>query len=235
MKLSIVIPTLDEQGNLPRALGAVRGLTAAWGGTVETIVVDGGSQDGTVALAEEAGVRVLTSEPGRGRQLRAGCQAATGGAVLLLHADTVPCPAMGEQLAGALADPSIGCGAFRQRIDAPGVLYRWLEKGNAYRASRLRTPYGDQAIFVRSELLERVGGVPDLPLMEDVELMRRLRKHARPVLLDGPLTVSARRWRRRGVVRQTATNWALVLAYRCGVSPERLARWYGREASLDPR
>lgn len=147
----------------------------------------------------------------------------------MLHADTVPCPAMGVQLAEALADPAVGCGAFRQRIDASGLLYRWLEAGNAFRARRLRTPYGDQAIFVRSELLERVGGVPDLPLMEDVELMRRLREHTRPVLLDGPLTVSARRWRRRGVVRQTATNWALVLAYRCGVSPERLASWYGRE------
>lgn len=233
MKLSIVIPTLEEEANLPATLAAVRELSPAWGGEIETLVVDAGSQDATARLAEEAGARVLQTTPGRGRQLRAGCEAATGEAVLLLHADTVPCPAMGGQLAEALCDPAVGCGAFRQQIDARGVLYRWLEAGNAFRARRMRTPYGDQAIFVRRDLLERVGGVPDLPLMEDVELMRRLRKHTRPVLLDGPLKVSARRWRRHGVIRQTATNWALVMAFRCGVSPARLARWYGRETPTE--
>ena len=119
-------------------------------------------------------------------------------------------------------------GAFSQRIDAGGLAFRLLEWGNARRARWLGLPYGDQAIFVRREAFFAAGGFPDVPLMEDVLLMQRLRRRAWPLLLPGPVHVSARRWQRHGVVRQTIRNWALLAAFASGISPERLARYYRR-------
>lgn len=226
MLLSVVIPTLNEQGLVVRCIESAKALEAGWDGPVEVLVADGGSEDRTVELATLADAAVLTTDPGRGGQLRAGIQASAGELVVMLHADTHLDPAAGGQLNHAMRDAEVACGAFRQKIDAPGRLYRWLEAGNAHRARNWGLPYGDQAIFARREWLDEVGGVRDLPIMEDVDLMDRLRKRTRPVLLDGPLHVSARRWQKRGVVRRTAGNWALLAAYRAGVAPERLARWY---------
>lgn len=207
-------------------LESARGLAESWRGEVEIIVADGGSHDQTSDRAREAGATVVSSVPGRGRQIHAGISRASGEVVLMLHADTRLAGEAGGQLKAALQDPRVACGAFRQRIDAAGMRFRWLEAGNAFRARRLGMPYGDQAIFARRALFDTIGGMPQIPLMEDVELLRRLRRHGWPVLLPGPLTVSARRWDKNGVFWQTAKNWALVLAYRVGVSPERLARWY---------
>lgn len=187
---------------------------------------DGQSADATREVATAAGATVVVGPAGRGGQLRAGVEASGGQAVLMLHADTRLASHAGGQLAEALADPAIACGAFRQRIDADGARFRWLEAGNAFRARRLGLPYGDQAIFVRRAVLDTIGGVPDLPLMEDVELMLRLRRITRPVLLDGPLHVSARRWLKSGVLRQTAQNWALLAAYLAGVPATRLLPSY---------
>lgn len=226
MLLSVVIPTLNEQDHIVRAIASAQALESGWDGPVEVVVADGGSGDRTVELATRADAAVLTTDPGRGRQLRRGIEASSGELVVMLHADTHLAPAAGAQLNRAMHDAAIACGAFRQQIDAPGRLYRWLERGNAHRVTRWGLPYGDQAIFARREWLDEVGGVRDLPLMEDVELMDRLRKRTKPVLLDGPLHVSARRWQQSGVVRRTAWNWAMLTAYRAGVSPERLARWY---------
>ncbi|TWT98056.1 Glucosyl-3-phosphoglycerate synthase [Botrimarina colliarenosi] len=227
MKLSVAIPALNEEADIDACVASALGLGAGWGGPVEVVVADGGSRDATPQRAREAGATVVPCQRGRGRQLRAAIGASAGDVVLMLHADATLPPHAGRQLADALADPAVGCGAFRQHIDAGGRLYRWLEAGNAFRASHLGTPYGDQAIFVRRDLLEAIGGVPDQPLMEDVELMWRLRRHGvRPVLLDGPVEVSPRRWRRHGVVRQTARNWGLLTAYALGVSAERIASWY---------
>lgn len=226
MLLSVVIPTLNEQDHVVRCLESAQGLEAGWDGPVEVLVADGGSDDRTVELATIAGAAVLVTDPGRGVQLRTGVRASSGELVVMLHADTYLDPAAGTQLARAMGDAQIACGAFRQRIDAPGRWYRWLESGNAYRVTRWGLPYGDQAIFARREWLDEVGGLNDLPIMEDVELMDRLRKRTKPVLLDGPLHVSARRWQRSGVIPRTARNWAMLAAYRAGVSPERLTRWY---------
>lgn len=226
MLLSVVIPTLNEETSIRRCLESAQGLEPGWDGPVEVLVADGGSDDRTVELATLAGAAVLTTDPGRGHQLRTGVAATHGELVLMLHADAWIDPAAGAQLNLAMHDAAIACGAFRQRIDAPGRLYRWLEAGNAYRARKWGLPYGDQAIFARREWLDEIGGINALPLMEDVDLMQRLRKRTRPVLLDGPVQVSARRWQQHGVIRRTARNWATLTAYRMGVSPERLARWY---------
>ena len=229
MRLSILIPTLNEEETIGDAIRRASDLGEQIG-LVEIIVADGGSEDATVEIATRLGVRVVSSLRGRGLQLRHASKYASGDVLLMLHADCWLDPEAASQISNSLQDGSIDAGAFRQHIDAQGMMYRALEWGNAFRARWLRTPYGDQGIFVRRELLNEVGGVPDLPLMEDVELARRLRRHTKFALLPGPLHVSARRWRRRGVARQTVKNWMVLGAYVSGVSAKRLAKWYQPES-----
>ena len=221
MAVSIIMPTLNEAAIVAHAVGDALSL-----GPHELIVADGGSSDETIALAEAAGAKVIVAPPGRARQQNAAARVASGDVLLFLHADT-RLPADGvRQIERALADPHVSCGAFRQSIDAAGWLYRLLERGNAWRVAHRGLPYGDQGIFVRRKCFDAVGGFPDLKLMEDVFLMRRLRRKTRPVLLSGPLHVSPRRWQRHGVVGQTLRNWSLLAAARLGIHPDRLARFY---------
>lgn len=221
MSVSIIIPALNEGAII---FDVVRRAQAT--GPQEVIVADGGSQDATAALAESAGVKVLCTARGRASQQNAAARVAAGEILLFLHADTHLAADGVRQIERACADARVGCGAFRQSIDAPGFAYRLLERGNAWRAARRGLPYGDQGIFVRRALFDAVGGFPELKLMEDVFLMRQLRRRVWPVLLPGPLYVSARRWQRHGVVHQTLRNWSLLAAARAGVHPDRLARFY---------
>jgi len=146
--------------------------------------------------------------------------------LLFLHADC-RLPEDGvAQIDEALGDLSVVGGSFRQRIEAEGWLYRCLERGNSWRASWRQVPYGDQGLFVRRSSFEAAGGFPEVPLMDDVMLTRSLRRQGRLKLVEGPLCVDARRWQRRGVIRQTLRNWCLLAAWRLGVSPERLAGHY---------
>lgn len=222
MQLSIVIPTWNEAENLARAV------QSAWrGGADEVIVVDGGSDDGTPAVAASLRCTLLTAPRGRAGQQNAGAAAARGDVLLFLHADNwLAADDIKQQLAAALADSRCLHGAFRQRIDAPGMSYRLLEWGNAARVRWLRLPYGDQAIFLRRDAFEQAGGFPSVPILEDLILMQRLRRIARPALLPGPLGVSARRWQRRGILRQTLRNWWLVARHALGASPDSLAQHY---------
>ncbi len=220
-QVSIIIPALNE------AEGLALAVERAWSGNpCDVIVVDGGSDDGTFALAESLPCRALQSRRGRAAQQNLGAQHATGDVLLFLHADNWLAPCGVEQIQQGLADGKASSGAFRQRIEASGAMFRLIERGNAFRARRLNRPYGDQGIFVRRALFEQVGGFPNVALMEDVLLMRALRKFGRPLLLPGPLYVSARRWRRHGLVRQTLRNWTLLTAAGLGVSPDRLAKFY---------
>ena len=221
MQLSVIIPTLNESSSIAGCVKSAREL-----GATEIIVADGGSVDDTGAIADSQDAQVVAAPPGRGMQMNAGAAASTGDVLLFLHADNWLPPEAREQIEQALRDPAVVHGAFRQRIDAPGRRYRWLEAGNAFRARQLDTPYGDQALFVRRTAWEAIGGFPDQPLMEDVVIARRLRRLGRPALLEGPLHVSARRWQENGVLQQTLTNWGLLAAWMVGVSPGRLASWY---------
>lgn len=221
MQISVVIPTLNEESTVERAIASCW----AWG-AVEVVVVDGGSSDQTRAKSLAAGARVLETAPSRGAQQAHGAAVCQGEVIVFLHADSWLPPSAGEQLRRAFQAESTGITCFRQRIDDARAVYRWLEWGNAGRAVWLGLPYGDQGIAVRRSLLEDCGGFPPAPLMEELVLMRRLRRHAWPILLPGPITVSPRRWQRRGVVRQTLVNWSLLSAYTCGISPSTLRRWY---------
>jgi rSAM/selenodomain-associated transferase 2 len=226
VNVSIVIPTLNEAGSIASAVHR------AWSaGAYEIIVADGGSDDETLAIARASPCRVVQSAPGRGVQQNHAARHATGHVLLFLHADNWLVSDAVGQIVAAMSDPDVLGGAFEQRIDADGLLYRLLERGNAFRARRLGRPFGDQGIFMRRSVFERLGGFPDVPLMEDVLLMRKFRRLSRPILLPGPLHVSPRRWQRHGVLRQTARNWLLLLAHRLGASPNRLAHHHAPHTS----
>jgi len=219
--ISVIIPTINEADRILRAV------SRAWeAGVDEVLVVDGGSDDDTVALAQSVGAKVLKSPPGRAVQQNMGAQHAHGEILLFLHADNWLAPTAGKQICECMHRQEVLGGAFRQRIEAPGVLYRLLERGNAARVRWRGLPYGDQAIFMRKNTFEQLGGFPSVKLMEDLLLMRTFRRLSSPVLLPGPVYVDPRRWQRHGVVRQTIRNWLLLCAQAVGVSPDRLARFY---------
>jgi rSAM/selenodomain-associated transferase 2 len=223
MRVSVVIPVINEAPRISQAIDR------AWqAGADEVIVVDGGSDDPTAEIASHSRCQLVNSVAGRATQQNCGAAAATGEVLLFLHADNWLAADGAEQIRQTLANSQHLCGAFRQSIQARGRIYRWLEWGNARRAGRRGLPYGDQGIFIRRNLFEHMGGFPEVPLMEDLIFMRRLRRRAWPVLLPGPLHVDPRRWQRHGVIRQTLRNRCLVTAYHLGVPPSRLAHFYHR-------
>ena len=195
---------------------------------VERVVVDGGSRDGTPERARAVGATVLETGPGRARQLQAGVDASKGEVVLFLHADTRLPSGWRRAVREALQDPSVAGGAFRLRFDDRRASIRLLEWGARLRAEWLGLPYGDQALFVRRSLLESIGGVPDAPVMEDLDLVRAIRAHGRLALLPLPATTSARRHLEGGVWATAAQHMLALAAWRLGVDRERVARWLGR-------
>lgn len=221
-KVSVVIPAVNE------ALQIAAAIHSAWNaGAAQVIVVDGGSSDETPTMARQSGAQVLTSARRRSRQQNTGAFQARGEIVLFLHADCRLAPDSCQQILDRLDEnPAAMVGAFRQQIDAPQWTYRVLEWGNAWRARWLRRPYGDQCLFVRKDWFTAVGGFPDVPILEEILLMRRLARSSPVLLLPGPVLVSARRWQRSGVVRQTVRNWKILAAFRWGVSLETISSWY---------
>jgi rSAM/selenodomain-associated transferase 2 len=221
VNISVIIPALNEAASIELAA------RSAWeAGADEVIVVDGGSRDETADIAKGAKCRILPCAAGRAVQQNAGAAVANGEVLLFLHADNWLDSTAIEQVRQVMQDTNVRVGAMKQQIAANGIAYRWLERGNAWRARRRGLPYGDQAIFIRRELFDRLDGFPNVKLMEDLLLMKKARQISRPRLIDGPVHVDARRWKRHGVVRQTLRNWSLVTAHRFGCSPDRLATYY---------
>jgi rSAM/selenodomain-associated transferase 2 len=220
VNISVIIPVLNEAGRIAETIERTRQL-----GACEIVVVDGGSSDGTIQHATAAD-RLISSDRGRGRQQNAGAAAARGDVLLFLHADCWLEPGALEAVCEALTDHRCIGGCFRQRIDADGFGFRALESGNALRVRTAGWAYGDQGIFLRRSVFEQVGGFPDVPLMEDLLLMKRLRGRGTFRLLRHRIHVSPRRWEQTGIVRQTLRNWTFVLLAHLGVSPARLVRHY---------
>lgn len=223
--ISVVIPTLNAARGLPAALTAL--VPAAVEGLVkEVIIVDGGSVDATLAIAGDAGARVLTTPPSRGGQLAAGCEAARGDWLLCLHADTRLEPDWETAAAGHMARGEDLAGYFRFALDDRGARPRLWEAGVALRAGLLGLPYGDQGLLVSQTLYQAVGGYRPLPLFEDVDLVRRLGRAAlRP--LEARALTSAERFRRQGYLARSLGNWSLLARYLAGADPARLAERYG--------
>ena len=213
--ISVIIPALEAASFLPATL-------AALGDATEVIVVDGGSSDATAAVATDAGGRVLTAPRGRGSQLAAGIAAASHPWLLPLHADTRLSPDWRATI-GIKADQA---GYFRFVLDSDDPRARRLERMVAWRARVLGLPYGDQGLLIHRDLLRAVGGMQPLPLMEDVDLVRRLGR-ARLVPLAAAAVTSARRWERDGYLRRSTRNLACLSLWFAGVSPETILRIYG--------
>jgi len=193
--------------------------------------VDGGSGDATVAVAARfPEVRLLASPRGRARQMNAGARAARGDVLLFLHADTLLPDGALAAVEAAVSDPGVVAGRFDVRFDNPRPMFRMIAWFMNQRSRWSRISTGDQAIFVCREVFEALGGYPEMPLMEDVELCRRLRHRGRIAALRLRVTTSARKWEREGALRTILLMWALRFLYMAGVAPDRLHRWYyGRE------
>ncbi len=228
-RLSIVIPALNEERCIGRALASVAGLGA------EIIVADGGSRDMTCDIAARHGARLVAAPQGRGHQLCAGADAATGESLLFLHADSFLGDGAEHALRLALADPGFQIGTFRLRFAEAHPLYSfycWFTRFDSIWSS-----FGDQGIIVRRTLYDRIGGFPLWPLLEDVEFLRGARRLARVRSLAGEIVTSARRFQQIGMLRQQIRNAGIILKFLRGVSPEVLARVYrgeGRESRRAP-
>ena len=221
LKISIVIPVLNEAPTISQVISIAQTAT-----NVEIIVADGGSSDRTPEIAKSLGVRVVFTTPGRATQMNAGAAAATGDILLFLHADTHLPEGFDTCVRQALAKPGTVGGAFELKIDAPLPSLRLVEKGVKCRSHFLQMPYGDQAIFLKTATFNQIGGFPNLPVMEDFEFVRRLKKQGHIEILPQPVLTSARRWQQLGVLKTTAINQIVIIAYFLGVSPDRLAIWY---------
>jgi rSAM/selenodomain-associated transferase 2 len=228
--LSIVIPALDEAANLARLLPD---LARRFPGA-EVIVVDGGSSDETPGVVRNHGARFLASERGRARQMNAGARAARGEAVLFLHADTILPEGAPAAIAGALQDPAVAGGRFDVRFSNARWPFRMIAAFMNWRSRVTRIATGDQGIFVRRAAFEALGGYPDLPLMEDVELSRRLKRLGRIACLRLSVTTSARKWERDGILRTIVLMWTLRFLYFCGMDAARLHAWYYGSRSAPP-
>lgn len=223
--ISIVIPTLGAAVDLPGTLSSLfEGLDA--GVIRELVISDGGSEDDTVRIAEEAGARVVSGRPGRGGQLRRGVAAATGDWVLILHADTQLSPGWSAVARAHIAERPGEAGyfrlAFRSQGLAPHIVAGWAN----VRSRLFALPYGDQGLLLSRKLLDEVSGVPDIPLMEDVALARALQRRLCP--LDAVAATSARRYEREGWLRRGARNLVMLTRYLLGADPSRLADDYRR-------
>ncbi len=230
MRLSIVIPTLDEGEVIATLLTALQPLRSMGG---ELILVDGGSRDRTCEQAASLVDCLVFSPAGRALQMNRGAQAAKGEWLWFVHADTRLVERPADYLAAILASRA-GWGRCDIRIDGAQPIFRVIERMMNWRSRLSGIATGDQGLFVRRTLFKQLGGFADIPLMEDIELCRRLRARERPNALSLRLQTSARRWQRQGVWRTLVLMWRLRLAYFLGGDPERLARDY-RQCSSPTR
>lgn len=222
--ISAIIPARDEVHNLPETVNCLRAIPEV----KEVIVADGSSRDATREVARELGCRVITGATGRGPQLRLGAEQAQGDVILFVHADSWLPPHAGRAILDCLRDPTVVAGGFWKRFHNAPVVMRGSRLRCAIRLLLGRRIAGDQALFVRRSALENVGGVPGIPLMEEFELCRRLRKTGRLALADATVVTSARRFQQLGVLRTYWRMWWVTTLYRLGRPAHELAHIYDK-------
>jgi hypothetical protein len=223
--VSVVIPALDEQDQVGSAIRSARE-----GGAFEVIVADGGSRDATREVAVVAGARVVEAPRGRARQMNAGAALAAGDALVFLHADSALPPRAADRVRAAFAEPRVVAGAFTYRAAADGLLGLTLTTAARLRLLLSGHPYGDQGLFLRRRTFRALGGFPDLPVMEDWELVARLKRLGRVVVLPEAVLTSAASFVDHGYLWSSLVNLAVIASYQLGVDPARLARWRRRVA-----
>ena len=218
-RISVIIPTLEAEHSIAAAIASADGAD-------EILVVDGGSRDRTCAVATAAGATVLTTAAGRGRQLAVGARAANGDVFLFLHADSRLPTGFAGEVRHVLGEDRCSWGRFELRFDRETPLLRLIARLISYRSRLTRGATGDQAIFVRRDAYERVGGISEDVLFEDVALCRRLKQDGKMGVPAGFVITSSRRWRRHGTLRTSVRMWVLKALYLAGVPAARLARFY---------
>lgn len=218
--ISVIIPILNEAKILEETLSGLQSELE----NHELIIVDGGSTDGSISIAEKYG-KVITSERGRAKQLNAGAAAASGDILIFLHADVWLEPGAFAAVEKTLSLGYVG-GGFLQKIDGRNMLYRILEITADMRGKYLKVFYGDSGIFVSRSDFQGIGGFADVPIMEEMGFSKGLRRLGKTKMISPRIHISARRWEANGIVRTTVVNWFITLLYFLGFSLERLAKLY---------
>lgn len=219
-QVSIIIPTLREGDNPARIYSIFSGTEG-----VELVFALAQGDDDT-RVPDGAHIKTITTSKGRARQMNAGARSASGEILLFLHADTLITPESLDNVREALSKPGVVGGAYRLKIASQKLSLKIISVGANLRSRFLGMPYGDQAIFVKREVFENVGGYEDIPIMEDVRFVEALRKIGKVVLMEDYAETSPRRWEKEGGAIATLRNIALIALYKLGVNPKRLAGWY---------
>ncbi len=215
--ISVIIPCFNEQAYLVDLLPRLRQVSG-----VETIVVDGGSEDYSADLASVLADRLLITAKGRGIQMNAGAQIASGDILLFLHADSILPPEWHNLITDVMLNSNTVGGAFDIRLDNNGMAFRLISIIASLRSRLLKTPYGDQGIFVRNEVFHDLGGFKTIPIMEDAEFSRRLCSKGNIAFIPQPITTSSRKWQTYGFFRTTAAHWLVTIGYYLEISPQHL-------------
>ena len=223
-RISVIIPALNEAEYISRTIGRLQIES-----DLEIVVVDGGSQDNTFEVAKSLGAKVVSATPPKAAQMNAGAAVATGDVLLFLHADTRLPQNFQGLVRNAVSQSEFSVGAFQMGIDSDARGLRFIERVANWRSRYLQMPYGDQGIFVLRNLFNEIGGFPDMPIMEDFELIRRLKQKGKVAILEASVQTSPRRWLNFGIFKTWILNQIIIGAYFLGVSPERLSQWYHRE------
>lgn len=227
IKISVIIPVWGEGEAIHQTLQGLRQCAA--GVTHEVIVVDGDARGSTITQLQPSvqNVRTLITSPGRGIQLNAGARQARGEVLLFLHADTRLPPLALCNICSLLDKKTYVGGAFNLGINSPSFSLKLIARTASLRSRLTRIPYGDQGVFIRREYFQHIGGFPEIPIMEDIALMRKIKRHKGQIyIFPERVFVSPRRWEQEGVVYCTLRNWFLILMYYAGVNPHRLVAWY---------
>ena len=224
IKISVIIPLLNEAKAIKNVLLNLQSYPE-----LEVIVVDGGSEDETIAIAESFSYKVLSSVRGRSIQMNAGAAIATGNILLFLHGDTILPANFPQMILEAIQQPGIVGGAFELKIDAKIRGIKLVEMMVNWRSHFFSLPYGDQAIFIKAETFNQIGGFPIQPIMEDFVFIRQLKNIGKIAIIPTPVITSGRRWQQLGIVKTTLINQLMILGYYLGVSPEKLATFYRKK------
>ena len=225
MKISVIIPVLHEGEKINEILDSIKSASADV--SYETIVVDGDSSGGTIAHISDSNVITLTAPKGRALQMDAGAAKACGDILLFLHADTLLPPKAFPKIIAALSDSSFIGGAFDLKIQNHRWIFKAIGQAASWKHRLTRVPYGDQAIFMLRRYFENIGGYAGIPLMEDVEMMKRVKRQGgRIIILPEEVTTSSRKWETDGVFYTIIRNWIIQVLYLFGMPARRLIKYY---------